>query len=71
MIGTVKKWIIDRGFGFITPHAAGADVFVHISALDGLSELGVGDRVSFDEELDRRTGKYRAANVRVIERATP
>ena len=69
MIGQVKKWVGDRGFGFITPEAGGADVFVHVSALGGLDELEVGARVSFDEEIDPRSGKTCATNVRVIEPA--
>ena len=68
MIGQVKKWVGDRGFGFITPEAGGRDVFVHVSALSGLDELEVGAKVSFEEELDR-SGKYRAVNVHVIEPA--
>jgi CspA family cold shock protein len=63
--GTVKNWIADRGFGFIEPERGGADVFVHVSALDGRSELTSGTRVEFDEELDRR-GKTKAVNVRVL-----
>jgi CspA family cold shock protein len=75
MIGIVKRWVGDRGFGFIAPlasdasGAAGADVFVHISACGGLQELTPGDRVSYDEERDPRTGKSRAGNVRLVGRA--
>jgi CspA family cold shock protein len=47
--GTVSWYDGDKGFGFITPESGGPDVFVHVRALaDGLSELGEGDRVTYD-----------------------
>jgi cold shock CspA family protein len=40
---------------------------VHVSGLlNGVEELREGQKVSFDEEPDRRTGKIRAANVVVL-----
>jgi CspA family cold shock protein len=46
-------------FGFIQPDDGGKDVFVHATALEraGLSGLNEGQKVSFDAEQDRRTGK--------------
>jgi len=29
-VGTIKRWM-DQGYGFITPHSGGSDIFVHIS----------------------------------------
>ncbi|QKE85247.1 cold shock domain-containing protein [Arthrobacter sp. NEB 688] len=47
--GTVTWYDWDKGFGFITPEAGGADVFVHARELaGGLDELEEGDRVTFD-----------------------
>jgi cold shock CspA family protein len=45
--GTVKWFIAERGYGFITRNGGGKDVFVDISALEqwGLSGLSEGDRV--------------------------
>src|SRR5215470_16912093 len=43
-------------------------VFVHISAVEraGMHGLNEGQKVSFDLEADRRTGKSSAANLRAI-----
>ena len=48
--GTVKWFNADKGYGFIAPDNGGADVFVHITAvqnagLDGLSE---NQKVTFE-----------------------
>jgi CspA family cold shock protein len=49
MIGIVKWFNENKGFGFITPED-GPDVFVHSSALTqaGLSSLAEGDRLEFE-----------------------
>ncbi len=50
--GIVKFFNVDKGFGFIKPDNGGADIFVHISAVQdsGLSELAENQKVSFDTE---------------------
>ncbi|MGH0348850.1 cold-shock protein [Sinorhizobium meliloti] len=63
--GTVKFFNNEKGFGFITPENGGNDVFVHISAVQGGS-LSDGQRVSYDLGQDRKTGKSKAENVRVL-----
>ena len=67
--GTVKMFKIDKGFGFIAPDGGGNDVFVHVSELEksGLSSLSPGEKVTFDVEPDKRSGKHRAVNVRIAE----
>jgi CspA family cold shock protein len=55
--GTVKFFNEDKGFGFITPENGGADVFVHVSALQQGGSLREGDKVSFEVGQDRKTGK--------------
>ena len=57
--GTVKFFNADKGYGFITPEGGGADVFVHISALEaaGVRTLVEGVRVSFDAVMDQRKAK--------------
>lgn len=45
--GVVARYDAERGFGFITPDAGGADLFVHASVLRGAEELRQGDRVRY------------------------
>ena len=46
----------------------GADVFVHISAVEraGLGSLSEGQKVSFEIERDRRTGKSAAGQLQAV-----
>jgi cold shock protein len=48
--GTVKWFNGEKGFGFITPEAGGADLFVHYSEIDGsgFRSLDEGQRVEFE-----------------------
>jgi cold shock protein len=64
--GTVKFYNGQKGFGFIQPDDGGKDVFVHATALEraGIRNLVEGQKVSFDIEEDRRTGKAAASNLR-------
>jgi CspA family cold shock protein len=64
--GTVKFYNGQKGFGFIQPDNGGKDVFVHATALEraGIRNLVEGQKVSFDIEEDRRTGKSSASNLR-------
>jgi len=64
--GTVKFFNNDKGFGFITRENGGADVFVHVSALQQGASLREGDKVSFELGQDRKTGKSKAENVSVL-----
>lgn len=63
--GTVKWFNGTKGFGFIQPDDGGADVFVHISAVEraGLRGLDEGQKISYDLEQDRRSGKMAAGNL--------
>ncbi len=66
MKGSVKWFNGTKGFGFIAPDDGGADVFVHISAVErsGLNGLDEGQRVAFETEVDPRKGKPAAVNLR-------
>ena len=47
-VGTIKWFNPEQGFGFIVPEDGGADVFVHISAVEeaGLATLNGSGRKS-------------------------
>jgi CspA family cold shock protein len=63
--GTVKWFNPAKGFGFIQPDQGGADVFVHISALDsaGIRNLAEGQKISYELATDK--GKTAAANLKL------
>ncbi len=65
--GTVKWFNSQKGFGFIQPETGGADVFVHISAVEraGLRGLAEGQKVSFELVVDNRSGKTSADQLQV------
>ncbi len=65
--GTVKWFNATKGFGFIQPDSGGQDVFVHISAVEraGMSDLKDGQKVSYDLEDDRKSGKKSAGNLKL------
>jgi len=64
-IGTVKWFNGQKGFGFIQPDNGGPDVFVHISAVEraGWTSLAEGQKVSFENEKDNRSGKMSAGQL--------
>lgn len=66
--GTVKFFNESKGYGFIQPEDGSKDVFVHISAVErsGLRSLMEGQKVSFEIETDRRSGKAAAANLAAL-----
>ena len=63
--GTVKWFNAQKGYGFIQPAEGGADVFVHISAVEksGLRGLNENQKVSYDIQNDPKKGKAAAVNL--------
>lgn len=63
--GVLKTWKEDRGFGFIKPDDDGKDIFIHISALKGVSRRPItGDVIYYQIAKDNR-GKYKAINAHI------
>jgi CspA family cold shock protein len=63
--GTVKWFNDQKGYGFIQPDDGGKDVFVHVSAVEraGMRGLVEGQKVTYELQTDRRTGKISAGNL--------
>jgi CspA family cold shock protein len=68
MTGTVKFYNEMKGFGFIAPEDGSKDVFVHATALEraGMRSLVEGQKVSFETEADRRSGKIAVSNIQAV-----
>jgi len=65
--GVVKYYKGERGFGFITPDAGGADIFVHIHCCEnGIESLKIGQRVRFEERTSKHSGKPEAYAVALL-----
>jgi CspA family cold shock protein len=67
-IGTVKWFNPTKGFGFIQPESGGADVFVHISAVEraGMRSLAEGQKISYEEQRDPKRNKSSAENLKAV-----
>ena len=65
--GTVKWFNSTKGFGFIQPDDGGADVFVHISAVEraGLKGLNENQKINY-ELMSGRDGKQSAGDLRLL-----
>ena len=66
--GTVKWFNATKGYGFIQPENGGPDIFVHISAVEraGLRGLNEGQKVSYELEQDKRSGKMAAGQLTAL-----
>lgn len=64
IIGTVKFFNEQKGYGFIAPDNGEGDAFVHITAVEraGMGTLQQNQRLSYDLEQDKR-GKSSAINL--------
>lgn len=68
--GCVRWFNETKGFGFIEPADGGADVFVHVSAVEafGRSALTAGERIAY--QLSTAHGKTSATHLRVLDGET-
>ena len=66
--GVVKWFNATKGFGFIQPDEGGADVFVHISAVErsSLGSINEGQKISYELERDQRSGKMSASQLQAV-----
>lgn len=63
--GKLVRWLDNKGFGFIKPEQGGSDIFIHISALKGMSRKPVvGDIIDFEISTDT-SGRTRAVNAKI------
>ncbi|UVO35747.1 cold-shock protein [Bradyrhizobium arachidis] len=63
----IVKWLsVTKGYGFIRPDDGGADVFVHIRAVEkaGYTGLAEGARISFEIKTGP-SGKVSAEALRI------
>ena len=68
MKGKVIRYIGDRGFGFVQDEDSGEQFFVHITEAQkaGIGELREGMALEFLAEVDARSGKCRAVDLRLV-----
>lgn len=63
--GKLVRWIDNKGFGFIKPENGKSDIFIHISALAGMTRSPViGDFILYKVSTDNN-GKLRAVNAMI------
>lgn len=73
--GTVKKWMGDRGYGFIDPADGSGDLFVHFKHIDQTggrrNTLNIGENVTYTLGINPKTGNPAAENVIGDQTGTP
>jgi cold shock CspA family protein len=63
--GKLIRWIDDKGFGFIKPESGENDIFIHISAIRGMSRKPIiGDVIHYQIGFDNN-GQVRAVNAKI------
>eukprot|EP00427_Karlodinium_veneficum_P020306 CAMPEP_0169130352 /NCGR_PEP_ID=MMETSP1015-20121227/37650_1 /TAXON_ID=342587 /ORGANISM="Karlodinium micrum, Strain CCMP2283" /LENGTH=152 /DNA_ID=CAMNT_0009194505 /DNA_START=93 /DNA_END=548 /DNA_ORIENTATION=- len=66
--GTVKKFVAEKGFGFIGPDDGSADIFAPARTLEGdKTAVREGLKVTYEYKQDDRTGKPMAASWKVLD----
>lgn len=64
--GTVKWFNSQKGYGFIQPDEGGADVFVHITAVQKAGLQGLDDNAKVEYELENQRGKTAAVELKLL-----
>ena len=65
MKGTVKRWLDQKGYGFIKPDEGEDEIFIHYSEVKNNYDLKEGQEVEF--EIETTDKGPRAVNLSVIE----
>ena len=54
--GTVKRFNLEKGYGFIIPDDGSEDLFVHYTSIEGsgFRSLEEGEKVSYEVGQDRK-----------------
>ena len=63
--GTVKWFNATKGYGFIAPVGGGADVFVHITAVQAAGLQGLKDNQAVTYEAREERGRVSAVNLKL------
>ncbi|KAK4872490.1 hypothetical protein RN001_014519 [Aquatica leii] len=64
--GTIKSFCREKGHGFITPNTGGADIFVHVSDVEGEFVPLPGDIVKYRLcPIPPKFEKYQAVHVHI------
>jgi cold shock CspA family protein len=67
VIGKLKYWNEDRGFGFIArDNQKENNVFVHARAFGENTRPQIGDDIEFEIQVADGDGRERAANARIV-----
>ncbi len=66
VLGTVKWFNSEKGYGFITPEDGGKDLFVHFSGIEGegYKSLNEGQKVEYEPSQGQKGPQ--ASKVRVV-----
>lgn len=67
MLGTVKWFNEQKGYGFIKPEQGNKDIFVHVSALNKarIDHLVDGQRIEYELEMGKN-GRESAVSLRLV-----
>jgi cold shock CspA family protein len=71
MIGKVRNWNAERGFGFVScDDPDEISVFCHVTAVQraGADSLIIGEHIEFDVAVNPRNGKNMAVNLKLLSR---
>jgi CspA family cold shock protein len=72
MIGTVRLFNLQKGYGFIHADDGSFNIFVDMSAVEraGISDIKEGQRVNFEIQRNERTGDMSAVSLKALRSAT-